>query len=44
MAGLEPSLKTHRRERDRIRSGDANNVEAERLGTLNKSALERFPG
>jgi hypothetical protein len=42
MTGLEPRLKALRRKRDRIRPGDANNVEAERLGALDKSALQRF--
>lgn len=43
MTGLEPSLKTLRRERDCIRPGDADCVEAQRLGALDKGALERFP-
>ena len=44
MTGLEPGLKTLRRERDRIRPGDANNIEAERLGALDEDAFEGFPG
>ncbi|MFC5083428.1 hypothetical protein [Microvirga arabica] len=44
MTGLKPSLQTLRRKRDRVRPGDAHGVEAERPGTLDKGALERFPG
>jgi hypothetical protein len=40
MTGLEPSLKTLRRERDRIRTSDANGVEAESLGTLDEGSFE----
>ncbi|MEE1655585.1 hypothetical protein VB618_05195 [Microvirga sp. CF3062] len=43
MTGLKPGLKALRRERDGIRPSDANGIEAERLGALNKSALQRFP-
>ncbi|MBB3017509.1 hypothetical protein FHR70_000549 [Microvirga lupini] len=43
MTGLEPGLKTLRRERDRIRPGDTDRVEAERLGALDEGALESFP-
>jgi hypothetical protein len=42
MTGLEPGLKTLRRERDRIRPGDADGVEAERLGALDEGAFQRF--
>jgi hypothetical protein len=42
MTGLKPGLKTLRRERDRIRLGDTDNVEAERLGALDESALQRL--
>ncbi len=40
MAGLKPGLKTLGRERDRIRPGDANNIEAERLGAINEGSFE----
>jgi hypothetical protein len=43
MAGFQPGLKTLRRQRDRIRPGDADRVEAERLGTLDEGAFQRFP-
>jgi hypothetical protein len=40
MSGLKPGLKTLRRERDRIRPGDANSVEAKRLGALDEGAFQ----
>ena len=40
MTGLEPGLKALRRERDRIRAGDADGVEAERLGAFDEGSLE----
>ncbi|WP_343234453.1 hypothetical protein [Microvirga terrestris] len=43
MTGFEPGLQTLRRERDRIRPSDADGVEAQCLGTLDKSALEGLP-
>jgi hypothetical protein len=42
MTGLEPGLQTLRRKRDRIRTGDANGVEAESLRTLDEGLLERL--
>jgi hypothetical protein len=41
MTGLEPSLEPLRRQWDRVRSGDANRIEAERLGALDEGLLER---
>lgn len=41
MTSLKPGLQTLRRERDRIRPGDAHGVEAERLGALDEGLLER---
>lgn len=43
MPGLEPGLKTLRRERDRIRPGDAHGVEAEGPGALDESSLQPIP-
>lgn len=43
MTGLKPGLKALRRQRDRIRPGNANDVEAERLGALDEGAFQRFP-
>ena len=40
MAGLEPGLKTLRRERDRIGSGDADDIEAESLGAIDEGSFE----
>jgi hypothetical protein len=40
MPGREPGLKTLRRERDRIRPGNADGIEAERPGTLDEGALQ----
>ena len=42
VTGLEPSLKALGCERDRIRLGDADRVEAERLGALDEGVLESF--
>jgi hypothetical protein len=42
MPGLKPGLQTLRRERDRVRPGDANGVEAERLGAVDEGALQRL--
>jgi hypothetical protein len=44
MTGLEPGLKSLRRERDRIRPGDADGIEAERLGALDERTLQRLAG
>jgi hypothetical protein len=41
MAGLQPGLEPLRRQRNRIRRGDADRVEAECLGALDESLLER---
>jgi hypothetical protein len=42
MAGLEPSLEPLRCERDRIRLGDADRIEAERPGALDEGLLQRL--
>jgi hypothetical protein len=41
MAGLEPGLEPLRCERDRIRLGDADRIEAERLGAFDEGAFQR---
>jgi hypothetical protein len=40
MAGLEPGLEPLRRERDCVRLGDADRIEAERLGAFDDSLLQ----
>jgi hypothetical protein len=40
MAGLEPGLEPLRCERDCVRSGDADSIEAERLGAFDDSLLQ----
>lgn len=40
MASLKPRLKPFWGERDRIRPGDADAVEAERLGAFDEGALQ----
>jgi len=42
VAGIQPGLEPLRRERDRIRPGDADRVEAERLGALDEGAFQRL--
>jgi hypothetical protein len=41
MAGLEPGPEPLRGERNRVRPGDTNRIEAERLGALDEGLLER---
>jgi hypothetical protein len=43
MAGFEPRVESLRCERDRVRTGDTDRVEAEPLGPLHESTLERLP-
>jgi hypothetical protein len=40
MAGLQPSLQPFGRQRNGIRPGNANDVEAERLGAFDEGLLE----
>jgi hypothetical protein len=42
MTGFEPGLEPLGCERDRVGLGDADRVEAERLGALDEGALERL--
>jgi len=40
MTGLDPGLQGLRRQRDRVRPGDADRVEAERPGALDEGAFQ----
>jgi len=42
MASRKPGLETFGRKRDRVRLGNADRVEPERLGALDEGALERL--